>query len=254
MRVQFKIEKSDKKEPNTSQIVVSNLSPTRRSSLQKVGVKVLLEAGYKETGVTRLFSGDVRTIDHVRNGADWDTTMKLGDGERAWRFARVNESFGAGTRVADALKRIAQSMGLDLGNVDTQAAAINTIFDQGYAACGSAARAFDRIVTSLGKTWSVQDGALQILDPYQALDLPIPEISKSSGMIGSPEMGSPPAKGKPALLKVKSLLIATKPGAKVKVVSERYNGYVRVAKCTFEGDSHGGDWYTSIEGTVLRDG
>lgn len=252
MRVAFKITKSRKKEPNNSEITVTNLSQSTRSSLQKKGVKVLLEAGYKDTGVNRFFSGDVRTIDHVRSEADWDTVMKLGDGERAWKYARVYESFAPGAAKADVLRTLADKMGLELGNVGQQAGGISGNFDQGFCAAGSASRALDQIVKSFGKEWSVQDGQIQILDPFKHLDLPIPEISPDSGLIESPEMGSPPQKGKPALVKFKCLLTPVKPGGRVKLVSRRYNGYVTVQACTFEGDTHGGAWYTEIAGVITE--
>ncbi len=252
LRVKFTVKKTLKKTPNTSEIIVTNLSPSRRASLQRKGVKVLLEGGYKQSGVFRIFSGDVRTIDHVRNGADWDTTLKLGDGERAWRFARVAESFEVGTRFAEALKKVGRATGLELGNLDQVAGTINVVFDQGFTAFGSAVQVLARMSESIGKELSVQDGALQILDPYGALDLPIPEISPTSGLIGSPEMGTPPSKGKPALLKFKSLLIATKPGGKVKLVSDRYNGYVRIHEVTFTGDTHSGDWFSEMSGTIAK--
>jgi hypothetical protein len=252
MRVRFKIEKSLEKQPNTGEIDVTNLSKGRRGSLQQKGVKVLLEAGYKSTGVARLFSGDVRTVDHVREGADWNSKLKLGDGERAWQFARVDESFAPGTRVRDALKTIARGMGIDLGNVSEQAVGVGEVFDQGYAVFGRAARSLDRLVKSIGKEWSIQDGQLQILDPYETLSMPIPEITPDTGLIGSPEMGSPATKGKPALIRFKSLLIVVKPGARVKLKSLRYDGYVRVHKVSFEGDTHGGPWYSTIDGTISQ--
>lgn len=254
LRIKFKIDKTLKKQPNTSEISVTNLSPTRRASLQKKGVKVLFEAGYKELGLSRYFAGDVRTTDHVREGADWNTVMKLGDGERAWKYARVSESFGAGTRAADVIKSLGTSLGLELGNLNDQVAKIDEVFDHGFAAVGSAARAFDKAIQSIKKSWSIQDGQLQILDPYanEVVDLPIPEISPTSGLIGSPEMGAPKKKGGSPLVKFTSLLIPTKPGAKVKLVSERYDGYVRVESCSFEGDTAGGSWYSIIDGTVLR--
>lgn len=252
LRIVFKITKTLKKEPNTSQITVTNLSPARRSSLQHKGVKVLFEAGYKQTGVNQYFSGDVSTIDHVREGADWNTVMRLGDGERAWQFARINESFAPRTRAADVLRKLADAMGLEIGNVDQQALGVNGVLDQGFAAVGSASHALDQFVKSLRKTWSVQDGQIQILDRNQALDLPIPELSPSSGLIGSPEMGSPKKKGEPALLKFKALLTPVKPGGKVKLVSERYNGFIRVEAVTFSGDSSGGDWYSEMSGSILQ--
>lgn len=252
MRVRFNIIKSRKKEPNNSEITITNLSPSRRSSLQHKGVHVLLEAGYKDTGVSRLFSGDVRTVDHVRSDADWDTVMHLGDGERAWKYARVNVSHAPGTRSSDVLRSLADAMGLELGNAGQQADKLNSKLDQGFCAAGSASRALDLFVRSIGKEWSVQDGELQILDPYAHLDLPVPEISPDTGLIGSPEMGSPPAKGKPALVKFKSLLIPTKPGARVKLKSKRYDGYVTVQACTFSGDTSGDDWFTEIAGVISQ--
>lgn len=254
LRIKFKIDKTLKKQPNTSEITVTNLSPTRRASLQKKGVKVLFEAGYKELGLSRYFAGDVRTIDHVRDGADWNTVIKLGDGERAWKYARVSESHAPGTRAADVIKSLGKALGLDLGNLDDQVAGIDAVFDGGFAAVGSASKAFDRAIQAVRKSWSIQDGELQILDPYsdEVLDLPIPEITPDTGLIGSPEMGAPKKKGGSPLVHFTSLLIPTKPGAKVKLVSNRYDGYVRVESCSFTGDTSGGDWYSVIDGTVLR--
>lgn len=252
MRIQFKVKKTLKKEPNTSEIRVSNLSPDRRASLQKKGVKVLLEAGYKDTGLSRIFSGDVRTVDHVRSGADWETVMQLGDGERAWQFARVNESFAPGTPIANVVKTLAGSLGLDLGNTNDQLKDITGTFDHGYCASGSASRAFDGVMKACRFDWSVQDGALQLLKPGQALSQSIPEISPSSGLVNSPEMGTPQKKGKPTLVKFDALLTPVKPGAKARLKSERYDGDVRVVSVEFTGDTHGGDWYSKIAGEVLK--
>jgi hypothetical protein len=252
LRVKFNIDKSLEKQPNTSEVIVTNLSPSRRSSLQQKGVRVLLEAGYRSTGVKRLFSGDVRTADHVRNGGDWDTTLKLGDGERAWQFARVDESFAPGVRFADVLRTVARATGIELGNAEKQAASIDRVFDQGYIVAGSAFRALDKLITSIGKEFSIQDGQLQILDPYETLDLPIPEVTKDSGLIGSPEMGSPATKGKPALLRFKCLLLPVRPGAKVKLKSLRYDGFIRVHKVSHGGDTHAGEFYSTIDGSIVK--
>lgn len=252
LRVEFDIEKADKKEPNQSKITIYNLSGSTRSSLQQKGVKLSLEAGYRDTGLFRIFAGDVRTVDHVREKAMWGTVMQLGDGERAWQFAQVNESFSPGTSKATVLRTIAEKMGLDLGNTAKQAAELQGNYEQGYCVMGNSARELDRVLRALRLTWSIQDGQLQILKPGQTLDLPIPVISPQTGLVGSPEMGSPPAKNKPQLVQFKALLLPTKPGAKVKLESERYDGYVRVKSCKFTGDTSGGEWYTHIAGVIVQ--
>lgn len=251
LRVAFKIEKSDGKEPNNSEITVTNLSPDSRGKMQKKGVKVTLEAGYDATGVSRIFRGDARSIDHVRNGAHWDTKIKCGDGERAWRFARVNESFAAGTGAGDVLNYLAGQSGLQIGSVPSVVANLTTRYDHGYVVSGKWSDEMDRLVRSIGYRWSVQDETLQVLLPGAASTAAVPVISPDSGLIGSPEFGTPEKKGKPALIKFKSLLRATSPGARVKLKSERYDGFVRVKKASFEGDTHSGPYYTTIQGVLL---
>lgn len=255
LRVQFEIEKSLEKQPNSSKLKVTNLSESMRHNLSKKGVKVLFEAGYKSSGLFRLFVGDVRTIDNVRQDADWETTMQLGDGDRAWKYARVNESFAAGARGGDVLMELAKATGLDLGNIEKQAKLIRTVVDQGYSATGNALRALDTFVSKvLKKTISIQDGELQLLDVFEVLDHPIPEVSPETGLVGSPEMQTPPAKGKPQLLRFKCLLQPFKPGAKVRLISDRYDGHVRIQKVKYEGDTSGADvaYYSSCDCILLK--
>lgn len=252
LRIAFKIKKSLEKQPNTAEITVTNLSKDSRSGLQKKGVKLRFEAGYKDTGLSQFFAGDVRSIDHVREKANWDTILKCGDGERAWQYARVNESFKPGTRGADVLKTLGQRMGIELGNLDDKARTVDKVLDAGWSAVGNAATALTNFVDSLGLTVSIQDGKLQILAEDDSLAQSVPDITPQSGLIGSPEMGTPVTKGKPQLLKFKSLLLPVKCGSKVRLKSERYDGFVRVEKVEHTGDTHGGDWYTEMEGVVLR--
>lgn len=251
MRVQFEISRNSEKDPNTSQVIVTNLAPSTRGQLQKKGVKLTLEAGYESVGTSRLFIGDVRTTDHVRNGSDWDTTMKLGDGERAFKFARVSESFSPGVGAGDVLQYLAQQSGLAIGNIPTVVANLTTSFDQGYVAYGKWGNVFDRLVKSLGYVWSIQDGALQVLLPGQSNTAAVPNITPDSGLIGSPEMGTPEKKGKPALLKFRSLLTPVIPGGQVHLQSLRYDAFVRVKKVKHTGDTHGNEWYSDIEGVIL---
>ncbi len=250
LRVKFTATKTLKKEPNTAEITVYNLSETTRRSLQKAGVKIVIDAGYGKD-LFRVFSGDVRTVDHVREGPDWTTVFKCGDGERAYQFARVNESFAEGAPIGGVVGALIKKMGVDPGN-PAQTAGLKGNLNQGYAASGSTSAALDEILTSIGKTWSIQDGVFQLLDKDATTSEEAIEISKSSGMVGSPEMGTPDKKGKPSKLTIKSLLIPMKPGRRVKLKSERYDGLVRVVSCKFDGDTHGGEWFTEIQGTLIK--
>lgn len=248
LRVAFKVTKTRGKEPNTAEVTITNLSPTRRASLQVKGVKFILQAGYAGTGIAQLFVGDARTIDHVRDGANWHTVIKSGDGERAFRFARVKESFAPGSPLSDIVNRIASKMGLGLGNLKKQSASISGQYESGYTAFGPTSRELDKVLTAAGYDWSIQDNELLILKPEQVSGIQVPDLGPDSGLIGSLEFGAPEKKGGRPLLKGKCLLRGEmKPGGQVNVRSERHNGPIKLLKIEHTGDTEGGDWYTSFE-------
>jgi len=248
LRVAFKVTKTSGKEPNTCEVTVSNLAADTRAALQTKGVKFLLQAGYEGTGIGQLFVGDVRTIDHVRDGATWNTVIKSGDGERALAFARVNESFASGVKIPDVVRKVAGKLGLGLGNTERAASQMTGEYSQGYAAHGPASRELDRVLAAAGYEYSVQDEQILIVRPGEGSGEQVPELSPSTGLIGSPEFGTPETKGGRALVKVKSLLnFGIKIGSQVVIRSARHNGPVVVRKLEHVGDTAGGDWYTNFE-------
>lgn len=258
LRVAFKVSKSDQKEPNTAEVTITNLSETRRRSLQQRGVKFVLQAGYAGSGIGQIFIGDARTCEHKKDGASWHTTLKCGDGERAFNYARVNESFAAGSPVSEVVKRIGQKSGLGIGNLAKQASALTGQYVNGYAALGPVSRELDKVLAGTGYEWSVQDGELLLLKPDEASGATVPDIGPDTGLIGSPEYGSPKSVSKQAkktgkpLLKVRCLLNpAIKIGCQVSLRSERHNGPIRVKKLDHIGDTGGGDWYTDFEGVPI---
>lgn len=253
LRIVFKITKTLGKKPNTSEITVHNAAPETRAALTKLGkgAQVLLETGYQDTGLVRLFAGDVRTVDHIRDVADWKTVLKCGDGERAFRFARASESFAGGCTVGDVVKFCAKSMGLALGNTVEQAAKLTTKLAHGWTVDGAASTELDRIVRAVGYGVSIQDGQIQILAPGASRAQTIPEANRDTGLVGSPEMATPEKKGKPASMKFKTMLLPQSlPGGRVHVKSERYDGVYRTQKVEHTGDTRGAEWHSSFESTL----
>jgi hypothetical protein len=249
-RVRFRARKSHTKEPNTCEVTVTNLAPATRASLEKKGVKVQIEAGYS-TAVAVYFVGDVRTCDHKRAGPDWDTVLKCGDGDRAFRFAQVSTSWAAGTTASVILTELADKLGLRVGNVPARISDFSLRFEAGYVAEGATQRAIDRLVTSLGFTWSIQDGELQVLASGQALGAgQIPLVDVEHGLIGSPEAGSPEKKGHAGTISFKSLLLDRRPGQLVHLKSERYDADIRIKKIDHDADIIGPSWYSDITGVI----
>lgn len=252
LRVVFKAELSDSKEPSKAEVQIYNLNADSRKILQRKGVKVLLEAGYESVGNSRLFVGDLKSVDHKNDKADWISKLSISDGGRAWKHARVQESFAPGTTAGDVLRYLGDASGLQLGNLPETILDLTKTYDQGYIVSGRWSDEMKRFCKSVGYEFWIQDQTLQMRLPGGELRSALPEISASSGLIGSPEFGSPEKKGKPRLIKFKTLLQPTKIGAKVRLKSRNYDGDVVVKKASFEGDTHGNEWYTNFEGVLKK--
>lgn len=251
LRTAFKVERSLSKEPNTLDLSITNLSLQHRSMLQTKGIVVTVQAGY-DYEVGNLFTGDARTVEHVREGANWVTRIKCGDGETAYANTHVSETFGAGSSVVDVVTSIANKMGLGLGNLTEKlstATAPITSFTNGYTAHGKAARELERLLEPLGYSYSIQDGSLLILgDRDVARGTAVALLNKNTGLIGSPQHGTPEKKGGPATAKVRCLLRPVlKPGSFVQIEAESMRGPFKIRKLTHLGDTAAGDWYTDLE-------
>lgn len=251
LRVRFQVTKSLERNANPAIVTISNLSPTHRAAVQKKGVRLVLESGYQSTGLTTIFVGDVRTADSALDVATWHTTIKCGDAERSIQFARASTSFAAGVTLGEVVTFCARATGLALGNTLTQAARLTQPFYQGYTVHGPASGELDRLLRAVGWRWSSQDGQIQILAPGESVENSVPEVSIETGLIGSPEAGSPETKGKPQLIKFTRLLLPqARAGGRVHLRSDRYNGVVKLKKLEHIGDVRGGEWFTSMEGII----
>lgn len=252
LRVQFKVEKSDRPEPNKSQIVVFNLADPSRRSLEAKGVRCILSAGYPGT-VAQIFSGEARFIDHVKQGVDWATQIQCGDGERAYQFPRAQFSLRPGASLVDVVKQCIGAMQLDPGAAIAKIQGLSAgSFFKGYTANSQASTELTRALAPYGVTWSIQDGRVVILGPSDTLPEIGPVIGPDSGLIGSPAMGTPEQKGGPAYLKLKSLLQpGLKIGTRFQLKSSQRNGFFRVHKVVHSGDTFGGEWYSEIEASPV---
>jgi hypothetical protein len=270
LRAQFKVKKTLRKQPNTCEISISNLNEHSRAGLQKRRrIPVILEAGYVGN-LAQIFSGESRFVDQVHEGAEWVTKIQCGDGERAFVYRRVADSFRPGTRVADVINTVVGALGMTATGHLAEIKALAEQFVGGYSAFGKASSELDHLLKSRGFEWSIQDGQLQILKVGKTSNESVLVLSPSTGLVGSPEHGNPEkdvpldqlsgkeadgsfalsAKGVkgPAVLKVKSLLQpGLRPGRKVKVESRGINGFFRIQSVEHTGDTHGGDWYSLCE-------
>ncbi len=251
LRFTFKVERDDKPTPNKVECSIYNLTEESRKKTQIQDAPLIIEAGFPDT-VARIFSGTVSKVSHVQTGPDIITKIIAGDGEKEWRSKRINESFSPGTRIQDVVKAIVDALGLKPGNA-LKALDENGIakglsdFANGKTISGLASHELKKMLNSAGYTFSIQDGALQVLQPDQANKLPTILLEPGTGLIGSPEYGET-GPDKVIVLKAKSLLQpGLVPGRKVELRSLTKDGYFLVTKVTHTGDTIGTPWFSEVE-------
>ncbi len=229
LHASFRIVKTLRKEPNTCELTIFNLSQPHRDEIAQSKAPIVeIKAGYKgrddpgaalievpalpfgagddepeEPGL--VFLGNVRDADSGFEPPDWITSLESGDGEKATRFSRINKSFVAGTSLATVLNEVAKSMSVGIGNAKKQIAKGNLLeagkaFLNSVTVSGQSSKELDRIVKSAGLEWSIQDGALQLLELRKPLaDVSI-VLAPDTGLIGSPTIGND------GIVRVRSLL------------------------------------------------
>lgn len=252
LRVTAKIEKNLQGDPNSSEIVVYNLAERSRALLQEKKLHIRLQAGYDDN-LKLIFSGDMVWSFSQKTGPDWVTKILLGDGHRAFNFARVNRSFRSGVTAKTALAEVAGSMGLSMPQNAEQSTRLLEELPGGITMSGPSRKQMDKILRTRGMSWSVQDGQLQILERDEVRADQAVLISEDTGMIGSPEP-SPPDRsgGKPPTMTVQTLLDPrVSPGVKIRVESRSVTGNFKAQTVSHELDTHGEPWFTSVEATSL---
>lgn len=247
LRIAASVKKTLQSEPNTAEISVWNLSPTNRARFQEKNQTLLLQAGYDDQ-LEQIFVGDVSVVTTTREGPDWLTKVVCGDGERAFREAKITQSFKAGTTKEQVLKEYLGKSGLDY--VKDLASLFNKSdktkpqeYAKGFSVSGSVSKELNRFCESNGLEWSIQNGLLQLLPKGKTVDNTAFLLKPTTGLIGSPQIGE---KG---IVKARSLLNGKlNPGKQVKIESELINGFFRIETALFNLDTHAGDFQVEIEG------
>lgn len=256
LRVTFNIEKTLSEEPNTCELQIFNLAETTRGELDKKPMNVRIDAGYDGV-LERLFQGDLRWGASKHVGVDWESKIQLGDGDRSYRYARVNRSFKAGVNIKTALGEVVKSMGLKMPKSAAEATDLIKQFASGTVVHGPSQVEMTRLLEPYGMSWSIQDGGLQILKGSDPKSQDALLVSQDTGMIGTPEFGPPMSKSgkdekklgssKPILTVLSLLYPGVTPGGLIQMDARKIKGLFRVDRVVHSGDTHGPDWQTKIE-------
>jgi len=247
LHVKFTVEKSLDKSPNPAEIVIDNLNEDSRKLVARSPVACILEAGY-DGELERVCQGDVRWSASRIVGTEWQTTLQVADGGRAFARAQISKSYGKGTPMIVGVRDALQVMGVEVPPEVQRRAELQRKISAGDVAHGRASDELSRMLEQAGLSWSIQDGRVVILGPADVLPKDTKIISEETGMIGSPEQGKPDKDGKPPTWTVP---MALRPdlmcGQRVHLKARDVEGNFRIERVKHEGDNLIDKFQTELE-------
>jgi hypothetical protein len=236
-RIGFRIEKDTSSTVNKAEVRIYNLAEASRGYAEKTAKVVELLAGYGSTPKV-IFRGDIGRCISTKEGSDVITKFEIGDGMVAYQQSRLDLSFKAGTTIKDIFDSLVGALGLTKGD---QANIPNKTFLRGLSLSGPARDHLDYLTQKFGLEWSVQNGAVQIVQKNSTTSETAFLLSPNTGLIGSPNK-------KIIGVEVLSLLQPDlNPGRLIQIQSKLVNGNFRAEKVVHEGDTVDLPWYTRVE-------
>ena len=255
LRVSFDIVKTLGKPSNNAKIKIYNLNDSNKSILAtKENLLLKLEVGYGDN-VDLLFIGDIVRSTAQRNGADFISTIEVSDGDESLRKATLDKSYVAGTNektiMEDALNAMKETGQVIIGTIATIG---NNIAQNGFSATGLASDIVDGLAKKQNHDFSIQDNETQILKVDADTGEEAIVLTPSTGLIGSPGIGligedSSKIDG----IEFKALIQTTrfKPGRIAQIKSREVDGFFKILKSKFTGDTHAPAWFVSCEAKTI---
>lgn len=247
LSVSFRVERSRLKEPNKAEVTLRNLNEQNRAAVQSKRVAVVIEAGHVDN-TFQLFSGELEFGSNRLDGTDWLTHLQAGDGTTAFKSSRINTSIKGPAPLTSVVERLSSALkdaGLGLGNLPEKTSSSRGSlieFAKGIVLSGKTEKVFSEVMKAMGFSWSIQDGKIQVLEPNETIGDTVAFLSPSTGLIGSPDAGED------GIVKARALLTPNaEPGRRVSVESATVEGFFRVEKAIYTGDTWGNDWYADLE-------
>ncbi len=252
LRVVFEINRNLSKRPDPAQITIYNLARQTRSGFSG-GEQVRLVAGYGDAAGL-IYSGTLTQITPQRDGPDYAVSLTCRDGDAAVR-ATIRQSYVSGAPLSIVVGNLVSAMGLTLGAGAAQQLAGKSTRGP-VAHVGYASDKLEEALVPYGLRYTLNDGTVQIVPVDGATSEEAVLLSPDTGLVGLPEPmadKAPKVGQKAKRLRLTSLLQpGLMPGRRVALQDVPYAGVYRVDRLIHKGDSHGQDWYSVAECTVVQ--
>jgi len=243
---------------NTFEVTIWNLAKSTRNMLGAEYDTIKVEAGYKETGLSLIFTGAIRDVHTTKPSPDIETKISCGDGDDGVNKGAVSKTFPKGTKPKAIVEHVVgempkTEMGQMVGLDDLPA------YTRPVSVWGWAFSALDQIGREHAFYWSIQNGRFQAVKNDRHLGGNV-LVSVETGMIGTPQVTDKGVQVKcllnPEILPGKTIDVRSDfldaGSGRDKRASDDGGGLFRVNSVAISGHSRDTDWYCDVAGNRIQ--
>lgn len=187
MRIRFLVRKQKTGAPEQADITITNLSNATANKIRNEFKEVYLEAGY-EGGAEEIFRGEIVQVRGPGRENPTDTYLNIQAvaSPRAHSYAVVNKTLAKGHTFRDQVDAVLEAMkpfGVTAGHIADLG---NVKMPRGRALFGMARSQLRTICQSVGASWHITGGKLNIVKNTDSLPGGAIVLNSDTGMVGMP--------------------------------------------------------------------
>lgn len=280
-RFTFHTSQAEVESPNNCVVRIYNLKDSTVASIKKEFKRVVVQAGYKSGPAGVIFSGEIRQFGAGRESSK-DTYLDIfaADGDTAYNYGFVKQSFAAGTTRGEIVDATIGSFGayqVNKGQVNYEGT--GGILPRGKVLFGLSRARLRGLMQQVGATWNISNGKVNIVPLLGYLPGEAVVLNSATGLIGRVEQTVDGMQARSlinpritpgTLLKIDNRSINTTTAQKPlagpsspQIPFDSYKGLQRFASIAadgiyrvyvveHEGDSRGQEWYSNIVGLAVN--
>lgn len=266
LHITFRVNKEgdNKRKTNKATIKIYNLSGEHQKYIEQPFVECALSVGYANTGLFRLFAGQITVAGTEKEGTETVTEIQLDSLYSDLNHKTVSKTAPVGVTVKGVIENLVKEMD-GVSRVVFSGTSVGRSFVDGYPLSGTPRQILNQLGEAFQIEWQVDDGIMYIQDAgtsYMTDNSKAFKISETSGLIDRPYFDQiEKQRGKKDKLRAArnglKLRILLNPalvaGSIIYIEYADKTGYYKIERLTHTGEYFGNDWTTEIVcGTMLK--
>lgn len=184
LEIDFDISFNDKEEPDVSEVTIYNLSEDSINEIRKQGY-CIVNAGYREMGNKAcVVSGDIEDVTTDWEGLDKVTKIKVSDGGKEWRQAKLNKTYAEGTKASLIMQDLCGVLGYEVVEINPKE---DITYKLGKTIKGYCSDNLKRLVKDTKSKMYINKKRITIRDEKKGNDIGF-LLNTETGLVGNPTL------------------------------------------------------------------